>query len=74
MKHMLIRNRGFTETPLMKQSMSIEGSESKEDFSATALGRMAQPSEIADTIVYLLSDKASFITGACISADGGWHC
>ncbi|KAK5379824.1 hypothetical protein LTR11_003452 [Exophiala xenobiotica] len=65
---------GFTETPLMKQSMNIEGSESKEDFSVTALGRMAQPSEIADTVVYLLSDKASFVTGAVICADGGWHC
>lgn len=58
----------------MKQSMAIEGSEAKEDFSSTALGRMAQPSEIADTIVYLLSDKASFVTGAVICADGGWHC
>lgn len=57
----------------MKQSMSIEGSASKEDFSATALGRLAQPWEIANTVVYLLSDKASFVTGAVISADGGWH-
>ncbi|KIW23219.1 uncharacterized protein PV07_11437 [Cladophialophora immunda] len=66
---------GFTDTPLMKQSMAIsEGSESAEDFSSTALGRMAQPVEIADTIVYLLSDKASFVTGACISVDGGWFC
>ncbi|KIX01743.1 uncharacterized protein Z518_09469 [Rhinocladiella mackenziei CBS 650.93] len=65
---------GFTETPLMKQSQSIEGSASKEDFSTTALGRMAQPSEIADTIVYLLSDKATFVTGAVICADGGWNC
>ncbi|OAP63529.1 hypothetical protein AYL99_02756 [Fonsecaea erecta] len=66
---------GFTNTPLMKQSMAIsEGSASAEDFSSTALGRMAQPVEIADTIVYLLSDKATFVTGACISVDGGWHC
>ena len=51
-----------------------ESSSSAEDFSTTALGRMAQPSEVADTIVYLLSDKASFITGACICVDGGWAC
>lgn len=55
--------------------MSIsEGSASAEDFSTTALGRMAVPREIADTIVYLLSDKASFVAGACISVDGGWAC
>ena len=51
-----------------------EGSESAEDFSTTALGRLAQPVEIADSIVYLLSDRASFVTGACISVDGGWAC
>jgi NAD(P)-dependent dehydrogenase (short-subunit alcohol dehydrogenase family) len=45
----------------MKQSMNIEGSESKEDFSVTALGRMAQPSEIADTVAYLLSDKLALL-------------
>lgn len=67
--------RGFTETPLMRQSMNISAaSSSKEDFSSTALGRMAQPAEIADTIVYLLSDKATFMTGACVSVDGGWFC
>lgn len=58
----------------MKQSQSIEGSADKEDVSDSALKRFAQPHEIADTIVYLLSDKASFVTGAVICADGGWHC
>jgi NAD(P)-dependent dehydrogenase (short-subunit alcohol dehydrogenase family) len=59
----------------MKQSMGIAaGSAAKEDFSSTALGRMAQPAEIADTIVYLLSNKATFMTGACVSVDGGWFC
>lgn len=68
-------NSGGTDTPLMRQSMSIsEGSASAEDFSTTALGRMAVPREVADTIVYLLSDKASFVAGACISVDGGWAC
>ena len=33
--------------------------------------RVANPSEIADLIVYLASDKASFITGSIQVVDGG---
>src|SRR5712664_2536043 len=35
------------------------------------LKRVGAPEEIAETIVYLASDKASFITGATIAVDGG---
>jgi len=35
------------------------------------LQRFGRPEEIADLIVFLSSDRASFITGACIVADGG---
>jgi NAD(P)-dependent dehydrogenase (short-subunit alcohol dehydrogenase family) len=35
------------------------------------LGRLGQPAEIADLCVYLLSDAASFITGANLPIDGG---
>jgi 3-oxoacyl-[acyl-carrier protein] reductase len=35
------------------------------------LGRLAEPDEIASVIVFLLSDRASFVTGAAWSADGG---
>lgn len=37
----------------------------------TPLGRIASPEEIADTILYLCSDNASFITGQVISPNGG---
>jgi NAD(P)-dependent dehydrogenase (short-subunit alcohol dehydrogenase family) len=35
------------------------------------LGRLARPEEIASVIVFLLSDRASYVTGAAWSADGG---
>lgn len=37
-----------------------------------ALGRMADPEEVGDPVVYLCSDRASFITGAAIAVDGGY--
>ena len=36
------------------------------------LRRLGEPSEIADAVVFLLSDKASFITGAELMVDGGY--
>jgi NAD(P)-dependent dehydrogenase (short-subunit alcohol dehydrogenase family) len=35
------------------------------------LGRLAEPEEIADVIVFLLSPKAAYVTGAAWSVDGG---
>ena len=36
------------------------------------MGRIGQPSEIADLAVYLASNESSFVTGQAISIDGGW--
>ena len=35
------------------------------------LGRMANPSEVAGAVYYLLSDDASFVTGSVLVANGG---
>jgi NAD(P)-dependent dehydrogenase (short-subunit alcohol dehydrogenase family) len=36
------------------------------------IGRGARPEEIADAVMYLLSDRASYITGADLATDGGY--
>ncbi len=36
------------------------------------MNRVAQPDEMAGTVLYLVSDAASYTTGACLNVDGGY--
>ena len=44
----------------------------KEQVKTALLGRVGQPEEIAEVILFLASDKASFMTGQTILVDGGY--
>jgi NAD(P)-dependent dehydrogenase (short-subunit alcohol dehydrogenase family) len=50
----------------VSRAEALEGQKGK-----IPLGRLAEPEEIAAAIVFLLSDKASYVTGAAWSVDGG---
>ncbi len=61
---------GPIETGMLKRFTRTD--ERKADLAATVpLKRVGRPEEIAQTIVFLSSDKASFITGASYLVDGG---
>jgi 3-oxoacyl-[acyl-carrier protein] reductase len=44
----------------------------EEILSRVALRRMGKPEDVADLAVFLLSDRASFITGSIHAVDGGY--
>ncbi|MGV8988451.1 MAG: SDR family NAD(P)-dependent oxidoreductase [Cypionkella sp.] len=63
---------GYTETVLVKEFFERNDSSLRDKvLAAHAMGRMAEPREIANCIVFLLSDEASFVTGANWRVDGG---
>jgi len=61
---------GPTETAMLNRFTGTE--ERKATLAAAVpLGHVGEPDEIAHAIVFLASDKASFVTGQILTADGG---
>jgi 3-oxoacyl-[acyl-carrier protein] reductase len=61
---------------LLDQSKEMSGAGSREEALAAAgakrpIGRLAEPGEIAAAIVFLCSERASYVAGAAWSVDGG---
>ena len=61
---------GLVDTPMIASGRPPERRAAMER--AHPIGRIAQPEEIAESIVWLLSDAASFMVGAAVPVDGGY--
>lgn len=59
-------------TDLVTQTSSEEAAYKAMASMATPLGRYAKAEEMAEQIAFLLSDRASYTTGACLVSDGGY--
>ena len=59
---------GTTDTPMAQNVMRIRG---KEILASIPMGRLATAPEIADTVAFLCSDAATYITGQGIQVNGG---
>ena len=62
---------GFVRTPLT-ESLTANQETYSHLIGAHPLGRLAQPEEIANVVLFLASDEASFVTGAAWLVDGGY--
>ena len=63
---------GAIETEMMEESIG-HNSQLRDGLVALhPIGRVGKPQEIANAVVWLLSDKASFLTGHTLLVDGGW--
>lgn len=66
---------GTVETPSWegRVNMADDPKKARKDFIARqAMGRLAQPEEVASMAVYLASDESDFVTGTLNLIDGGW--
>ena len=71
-------NPGGTLTDRLKQGMEADAKAAgittdealKRATARVALGRLAEPDEIANVVLFLASDRASYVSGAVIAMDG----
>ncbi len=63
---------GVTRTDMVARAIASGVVDEALYVGRTPMRRLADPAEIAEAVLFLASDRASFVTGATLVVDGGW--
>ena len=63
---------GAIRTPMFERGARDNPGIEEQIVAAEPVGRMAEPAEVGEAVVWLCSDAASFVTGLPMAVDGGW--
>lgn len=63
---------GYIRTPLIEQGALTDPGGEERIIARHPVGRLGTPEEVAETVVWLCSDAASFVTGHAMAVDGGY--
>lgn len=63
---------GLVNTPRIADMVSENPAMHEQLVASHPLGRIAEPEEVADAIMYLATTKSSYVTGVALPVDGGY--
>ena len=63
---------GVIRTPMVERLLDNRSITEEELTSGEPIGRMGRPEEIAEGVLWLMSDASSFVTGHPLVIDGAW--
>ena len=63
---------GVIHTPMIERTINGNPQIEAQLLALEPIGRMGKPEEVAETVVWLCSDRASFVTGHALDVDGGY--
>jgi NAD(P)-dependent dehydrogenase (short-subunit alcohol dehydrogenase family) len=63
---------GYIQTPLIEEALTSNPALEAQIVARHPVGRMGKPEEIAEAVVWLCADAASFVTGHTMTVDGGY--